>query len=53
MVKKPSGKRFLSRIAIPAGLTRVPVRAKCNLHGFGGGGILVDLSHEGGEDYKV
>jgi hypothetical protein len=45
--------RSQSGITIPAGLTRVLVRAKCNVHGFGGQEILVDLSREEGADYTV
>lgn len=45
--------RSQSGIAIPAGLNRVLVRAKCSVHGFGGREILVDLSHGQGEDYQV
>lgn len=40
-------------ITIPAGLTRVAVRARCNIHGFGGREIVVDLSREEGDGYQV
>jgi hypothetical protein len=45
--------RSQSGINIPVELTRVAVRAKCNVHGFGGREILVDLSREEGEGYQV
>jgi hypothetical protein len=45
--------RSQSGIAIPAGLNRVLVRARCNIHGFGGREILVNLSNEEAEDYRV
>jgi hypothetical protein len=45
--------RSQSGITIPAGLTLVAVRAKCNIHGFGGREILVDLSREEGDGYQV
>ena len=45
--------RSQSGIAIPKTLTRVLVRAKCNVHGFGGREILVDLSKEEGDGYRV
>jgi hypothetical protein len=45
--------RSQSGIAIPADLTQVLVRAKCNIHGYGGREILMDLSQEEGESYRV
>lgn len=45
--------RSQSGIAIPPDLTRVLIRAKCNLHGFEGRAILVDLSESEGEGYRV
>ena len=45
--------RSQSGITIPQGLNQVMVRAKCNVHGFGGREILVDLSREEGTDYTV
>lgn len=45
--------RSQSGIEIPAGITTVVVRAKCNVHGFGGREITVDLTATGGEDYEV
>jgi hypothetical protein len=45
--------RSQSGIAIPTDLTRVVVRAKCNIHGFGGREIPVDLSRKSGKDYQV
>lgn len=35
--------RSLSGVQIPAGVDRVLVRAKCNVHGYGGCGVVVDL----------
>jgi hypothetical protein len=45
--------RSLSGIAIPSALTVVLVRAKCNVHGFGGREILVDLSQSEGDGYQI
>ena len=45
--------RSQSGIEIPAEVTTVVVRAKCNVHGFGGREITVDLTARGGEDYEV
>jgi hypothetical protein len=45
--------RSQSGIAVPADLDRVLIRAKCNVHGYGGREILVDLSLPGGDDYQV
>jgi hypothetical protein len=45
--------RSQSGITIPADLTQVLVRAKCNVHEFGGREILLDLSQEEGESYRV
>jgi len=42
-----------SNIAIPKGVTSVRVRAKCNVHGFGGREITVDLTRPEGEGYGV
>ena len=40
-------------INIPAGISTVIVRAKCNNHGFGGKAILVNLNNEQGDGYSV
>jgi hypothetical protein len=40
-------------IEIPRELTVVRVRAACNVHGFGGKEITVDLSREKGKGYVV
>ena len=40
-------------IKIPADMTKVVVRAKCNKHGFGGKPVIVDLSKANGIDYSV
>ena len=45
--------RSQSGITIPNGLRRVLVRAKCNVHGFGGREVLVDLSQSEGDGYQV
>ena len=45
--------RSQSGINIPADHTRILVRARCNVHGFGGREILVDLSQKEGQDYQV
>ena len=45
--------RSQSGIAIAKSLARVLVRARCNVHGFGGREILVDLSREEGTGYSV
>ena len=45
--------RSQSGITVPADLTRVAVRAKCSVHGFGGREILMDLSRKEGEGYQV
>ncbi len=36
--------RSLCNIKIPSGVSKVAVRAKCNLHGFGGQPIVLSLS---------
>ena len=40
-------------IEIPAKISKIIVRAKCKVHGFGGQPVLVDLSRGEGENYKV
>jgi hypothetical protein len=45
--------RSQSGVSIPATLTVVSVRAKCNVHGFGGSEIIVDLSRSKGSGYEV
>ena len=45
--------RSLSGIAIPQGLSVVTVRAKCNVHGFGGRELRVDLSRSRGDGFEV
>lgn len=45
--------RSQSGVKVPDGLTRVLVQAKCNVHGFGGSVILVDLSKPQGDGYTV
>ena len=40
-------------VVIPAGVTSLHVRAKCNVHGFGGREVLVDLTAAEGERFTV
>ena len=45
--------RSLSGVPIPKGLSVVTVRAKCNVHGFGGREVSVDLGRSKGDRYEV
>lgn len=45
--------RSQSGIKIPPQITQVVVRAKCNVHGFGGQAVLVDFTAGSGENFKV
>lgn len=45
--------RSQSGISIPADTMRVVVRAKCNVHGFGGQEILLDLTSGSGQNFEV
>ena len=45
--------RSLSGVRIPGQPTVVTVRAKCNVHGFGGREVTVDLSQSKGDGYEV
>jgi len=45
--------RSQSNIEIPPELTTVIVRAKCNVHGFGGQEVVVDLTVDEGEGFEV
>jgi hypothetical protein len=45
--------RSQSGIAIPPEMTQVVVRAKCNVHGFGGQEVTVDLTVAEGENFTV
>lgn len=45
--------RSRCKIKIPAEISKVVVRAKCNKHGFGGKPIVVDLTISKGEGYLV
>ena len=45
--------RSQSGIRIPDGRTTVLVRAKCNVHGYGGRTVLVDLTVDEGERFEV
>lgn len=40
-------------VEIPEQLSRIIVRAKCKVHGFGGQPVVVDLSGSDGDRYKV
>ena len=40
-------------IEIPEKAKRVLVRAKCNVHGFGGQPVLVDLSRDEGDKFRI
>lgn len=45
--------RSQTGVRIPDGQATVLVRAKCNVHGFGGRTVLVDLSVDEGERFEV
>lgn len=45
--------RRLQGVAIPEDVTVVGVRAKCNVHGYGGREVIVDLTRSEGESYVV
>ena len=45
--------RSQSSIEISPEITQVIVRAKCNIHGWGGQEILVDLTANNGENFEV
>ncbi len=45
--------RSQSNIEMPPNLNRVIVRAKCNVHGFGGQEVVVDLTADQGEYFEV
>jgi hypothetical protein len=45
--------RSQSGIEIPSDTSVVVVRAKCNVHGFGGKEVEVDLRRSSGEGYEV
>lgn len=45
--------RSQSGIEIPEGVTLVRVRAKCNVHGFGGREVEVDLTRDTGDRFEV
>ena len=45
--------RSQSNIDIPSELTTVIVQAKCNVHGFGGQEVVVDLTAAEGDDFEV
>lgn len=45
--------RSQSGIQVPGGLERVVVRAKCNVHGYGGRSVVVDFSQVETEEYLI
>jgi hypothetical protein len=45
--------RSLSGVSVPDDLAVVLVRAKCNVHGFGGREVRVDLKRLKGDGYEV
>jgi len=45
--------RDLCGINIPPGVKHIRVEAKCNLHGYGGQAVTVDLSAGEGKDFRV
>ncbi|WP_295893921.1 hypothetical protein [uncultured Vibrio sp.] len=45
--------RRLCNIEIPANIATVTVRAKCNVHGFGGNTITIDLNIDHGRNYSL
>jgi len=45
--------RRLCDVQIPNDVTMVTVRAKCNVHGFGGQSVVVDLGSSKGDKYSV
>ena len=45
--------RSASGITIPSATTKVLIRAKCNLHGFEGQAITVDLDSSDGDGYTI
>jgi hypothetical protein len=45
--------RSLAGVRLPDGVTTVTVRARCNVHGFGGREVTVDLETSEGDGYAV
>lgn len=45
--------RRLCGVQIPTNVTKVTVRAKCNVHGFGGKMVIVDITLPKGDGYSV
>lgn len=45
--------RSLSGVNIPEGVTYILIRARCNVHGFGGREVLVNLSADQGDGFSV
>lgn len=45
--------RSLDGVLLPEGVTVVLVRARCNVHGFGGRTVTIDLTEPEGEGYTV
>jgi len=45
--------RSLSGVSIPKGVNIVVIRAKCNVHGYGGREVRVDLQRRKGDRFEV
>lgn len=45
--------RSLDGVRVPDGVTVVAVRARCNVHGFGGRTVTIDLTEPAGDRYTV
>jgi hypothetical protein len=45
--------RSLGGIEIPEGTSAVTIRARCNVHGYGGREVLVDLNAKKGDGFEV
>lgn len=45
--------RSQDELSIPEGVSKVTVRAHCNVHGYGGRKVIVDLTAERGPDFQV
>jgi hypothetical protein len=52
-VEEQPFERDQCRVTFPRGITRFRVRAKCNVHGFGGREVSVDLTVPEGEGFRV
>ncbi|MDA0700642.1 MAG: hypothetical protein O3A02_05505 [bacterium] len=45
--------RSVDGVRVPEGVTVVLVRARCNVHGFGGRTVTIDLTEPEGEGYAI